>query len=278
MIAIQGRDREGHAGRRPWLGGVLTATLACVAAAAQAQCVGERLHSGTFYTCVSTTSAATVSLGAGVPQGLAPFFTNPSIQAALARASAIHGPSALTLDQSVFSVTTSTTFGPATILVGPNQSQTVFIPGGDFAATVNTHTQNFFTISAAVGFLFGDFHAAFQTGLLDQSWSFLDALFAQLRGFGVNGAGPGARLNTQLAALGAIDAGGIGLAQLGPDGRLRPSPWYVWVRPFGTLGKVDGSDERLGFRYDIAGISAGSNIAGPGPGSPAARSATRIRP
>ncbi len=103
------------------------------------------------------------------------------------------------------------------------------------------------------------------TILFEQNWSFLDALFAQLRGFGLNGAGPSASFGAQFASLGDDDMRGINIAQAGPDGRMRPSPWFAWVRPFGVLGKVDSADDRLGFRYDIAGVSAGAEYRWPGP-------------
>jgi hypothetical protein len=41
------------------------------------------------------------------------------------------------------SVTSSTTFGPATILVGPDQSITCFIAAGSTNVNVNTHTETF---------------------------------------------------------------------------------------------------------------------------------------
>ncbi len=42
------------------------------------------------------------------------------------------------------SVTTTTTFGPATILIGPDQSQTFFVAAGTLNINTNTHTQSFF--------------------------------------------------------------------------------------------------------------------------------------
>lgn len=42
------------------------------------------------------------------------------------------------------SVTTSTTFGPGTILIGPDQSQTFFVPAGTMNINTNTHTESFF--------------------------------------------------------------------------------------------------------------------------------------
>lgn len=41
------------------------------------------------------------------------------------------------------SVTTSTTFGPATILIGEDQSQTFFVAAGTVNFNTNTHTENF---------------------------------------------------------------------------------------------------------------------------------------
>jgi hypothetical protein len=41
------------------------------------------------------------------------------------------------------SVTTTTTIGPATILIGENQSQTYFVPAGTQNINTNTHTESF---------------------------------------------------------------------------------------------------------------------------------------
>jgi outer membrane autotransporter protein len=148
---------------------------------------------------------------------------------------------------------------------------TVVAGTSNFHTNVHTQTDTVLGVGAEsplFGIVLGDFHPAFQTALLDQSWSFVDALMAQLRGFGVNGAGPGAAapFGGQLASVvGDELAGGVNIAQAGPDGRMRPSPWFVWVRPHGTLGKVDGSAERFGFRYDIAGVTAGAEYRWPGP-------------
>ncbi len=197
------------------------------------------------------------------------FLSSPAVLAALQKAAAA-GPSAVALNHTETSVTTTTTFGPATILIGDDQSQTFFVAAGTTNVNTNVHTQRFLDVnfsasSPAFAWVTGDFHASFQTALLEQNWSFLDALFGQLRGLDVNGAGPGAGLNTQFAALGADDTRGVNIAQAGPDGRMRPSRWFVWVRPFGVLGKIDSSAERLGFRYDIAGVSAGLEYHWPGP-------------
>jgi len=45
---------------------------------------------------------------------------------------------------SLQSVTTETTFGPGTILIGPDQSQTFFVPPGTTNVNTNTHTESFF--------------------------------------------------------------------------------------------------------------------------------------
>jgi outer membrane autotransporter protein len=220
----------------------------------------------TFSTTTSTTSASTFTVYG--PGGN--FLSNPSVLAALQKLSA-GGLAAATLNHTDLSLSTTTTFGPATILIGPDQSVPFFVVPGTTNVNTNTHTHFFWDVNLtganpAAGWVFGDFHAAFQSALLDHNWSFLDALFQQLRGFGANGLGPGASLpmGGQLAALGAAD-GPVMLAQRGPDGRMRPSPWFVWLRPHGTLGTVNSSDERLGFRYDVAGVSAGVEHRWPGP-------------
>ena len=41
------------------------------------------------------------------------------------------------------SVTTTTTIGPATILIGDDQSQTFFVPGGALNINTHTHTESF---------------------------------------------------------------------------------------------------------------------------------------
>jgi uncharacterized protein with beta-barrel porin domain len=226
---------------------------------------GPAAAQSTFTTTTSTTTHNTYThYGPG-----GTYLASPPVLAALQRAGAA-GLSTVSLNHIETSVTTTTTFGPAVILIGPEQCCTFFVLPGTTNVNVNTHTESFLdakfsTASAAFAWVLGDFHTSFQTTLLDQSWSFLDALFAQLRGFGVTGTGPGAGFNVQFAALAMADVGSVNLAQLAPGGRPRPSSWFVWVRPFGTLGKVDGSDERLGFRYDIAGISAGLEYRWPGP-------------
>jgi hypothetical protein len=93
--------------------------------------------------------------------------TSPAVAAALERAraaltargiapSAINGPATVSssrdvlstqvtsvLDHTETSVTSTTTFGPATILIGPNQSQT-FFAAGSTNVNVNTHTEYFY--------------------------------------------------------------------------------------------------------------------------------------
>jgi outer membrane autotransporter protein len=223
-------------------------------------------------TTTSTTSSSHVS-GGTTDIGI-PYFSNPAVQAVLQRLGALASPSTLTLTGTNTSVSTQTTFGPATILIGPEQSITFFVAPGTTNVNTNVHTASFFTASfrvapTAFGWILGDFHTAFQTALLDQNWSALDALFARLRGFGVNGSGPSASLpfSAQFAvsALGDSPDAGIMLAQRGPDGRLLPTPWVIWLRPHGTLGKVDSSNDRLGFTYDIAGVTAGAEHRWPGP-------------
>lgn len=46
-------------------------------------------------------------------------------------------------DRAETSVTTTTTFGPATILIGENQSQSFFVAAGSVNINTNTHTENF---------------------------------------------------------------------------------------------------------------------------------------
>jgi hypothetical protein len=48
------------------------------------------------------------------------------------------------------SVTTQTSFGPATILIGPEQSQTFFVAAGTMNINTNVHTQFFIDCVAAV--------------------------------------------------------------------------------------------------------------------------------
>ena len=47
------------------------------------------------------------------------------------------------LNHTETSVTTSTSFGPATILIGEEQSQTFFVAAGTLNVNTNTHTENF---------------------------------------------------------------------------------------------------------------------------------------
>lgn len=266
MSGGAGRRKAGRSGGRPGareLFGFALAALIVLFVASEPQLARAQ---GLTTTTTSTTSHSTFTIYG--PAG--DFLAKPSILAVLQTLSA-GGLAATTLKGTAFTVTSTVAFGPATILIGPEQSVTFFVAAGTLNVNINTHTESFFDVnlagsSSAAGWVFGDFHAAFQTALLDQNWSVLDALFQQLRGFGANGLGPGASLpfGSQLAALGATD-GAVMLAERGADGRMRPTPWFVWVRPHGTLGKVDSSDERLGFRYDVAGVGAGIEHRGPGP-------------
>lgn len=48
------------------------------------------------------------------------------------------------LDRIETAVTTTLTFGPGVILIGPNQSQTFFVPAGTVNFNTNTHTEYFY--------------------------------------------------------------------------------------------------------------------------------------
>jgi outer membrane autotransporter protein len=288
-------DRRGRRARLPELAGFASALAAALVwmlgtphGTAQAQSCSA--GGGNFTTCLSTTTGTGATIG-GTFASLSQFFATPGAQSSFQRlgqalvVSGVSGGTTTTVTVQGF-----TTFGPATIPTGPNAAvcngaPTTWPPGpnctisptaeqfvvaaGTTNVNINTHTETSTVLSASsplFGLVLGDFHTAFQTALLDQNWSVLDALFAQLRGFGVAGAGPGARLpGGQFAslAMGEADAAMM-LAERGPDGRLRPSPWFVWARPHGTLGKVDSSSERLGFSYDLAGVSAGLEYRWPG--------------
>lgn len=248
--------------------------------------------------CSGTTASSSTTTGVGTSitgaaSALSQFFASQSFQSALnfyasrGTFTGTIGGVATTISTQIF--TTLVLGAPVTFYVGDNAytcdgPPTTWPPGanctlnpgaiqfihlsGSINTNVNTHTQIETVLSGEsplFGLVLGDFHTAFQTALLEQNWSVLDALFAQLRGFGLNITGPAAGFGAQFAALGADDARGVNIAQAGVDGRMRPSPWFVWVRPFGTLGKVDSSDERFGFRYDIAGVSAGAEYRWTGP-------------
>ncbi len=248
--------------------------------------------------CSANTASSSTTTGigtsiTGATQALSQFFASQSIQPALnfyARRGSFTGNiggSTTTITSELF--ITFVSVAPLTMVAGDNVATcdgppSTWPPGanctidpgalkfiqtpGTVNVNTNTHTQIETTLSGEsplFGLVLGDFHTSFQTALLEQNWTFLDALFTQLRGFGLNGTGPAAGFDAQFASIGADDARGVNIAQAGTDGRMRPSPWFVWVRPFGTLGKIDSSDERLGFRYDIAGVSAGLEYRWPGP-------------
>jgi hypothetical protein len=76
-------------------------------------------------TTTSTTNGTTFTFYG--PGGA--FLSSPAVLAALQKAAAA-GPSAVTLNHTETSVTATTTFGPATILIGDDQSQTFFVAAG----------------------------------------------------------------------------------------------------------------------------------------------------
>ncbi|MBL8662449.1 MAG: hypothetical protein JNM29_06455, partial [Candidatus Odyssella sp.] len=121
-------------------------------------------------TCTSSTSHSS-HFAIGGASGA--YLSQPSVLGALQRLSA-GGLETVTLDHASTTVTTTTTFGPATILIGPDQSQTFFVAAGTTNVNTNTHFARFYIVnvspeSPAFAWITGDFHAAFQTALLEQN-------------------------------------------------------------------------------------------------------------
>jgi outer membrane autotransporter protein len=132
-------------------------------------------------TTLSGSSTCHITATLTVPSALIGYFSNASVLAALIR-------TGLATNQQALTTTTELSIGPATILIGRNQSVTAFFPAGTTNLNTNVHTENFPEVviassaNAATSALFGDVHASFQTTLLDDGFHFLDSLLGRGRG------------------------------------------------------------------------------------------------
>jgi hypothetical protein len=206
-----------------------------------------------------------------------------AIQAALANLGVLGPLSAATLiaTQTHFetSVTQQLTTGPATILIGPDQSITFFVLPGTTNFNTNTHTQTFIhdifqasrpLSNQGTNYLLGDLHTTFQTTLIDGSFQFMNVLLS--RG-GENGA-TNLMIPTPPALGFAPEAAGIepfdsALAYATKAPRMpltavMANGWRAWIR--GNYGRAsfDSTDANFGFKYRSASGEGGiERVVGP---------------
>ena len=177
---------------------------------------------------------------------------------------------------SAASVTTTNTPGPATILVGPDQSITFFVAPGTSNFDTHTHTTSFFDrlfqasrplSNQGISFLLGDLHTTFQTTLIDGAFQFMNALLGRGSEDGV--------ANGMLPAPFAFAPESMGIepfddalafatkAPRVPMTVAMANGWRAWIR--GTYGRshFDGTDANFGFRNRTAsGESGVERVAG----------------
>jgi outer membrane autotransporter protein len=164
-------------------------------------------------------------------------------------------------DRSEISITTSLTFGPATILIGPDQSIFFFVPLGTTNTHTNTHSANFFDnifqassalSNQGVGFLLGDLHTTFQTTLIDDGFRFMHTLLSQGRENGAVSVLP-----TPLAyapeAAASDAANALAYVAGPPPADDRSTGWSAWAKASGSSAAFDSTSSNFG--YDV--LSAG---------------------
>ncbi len=146
------------------------------------------------------------------------------------------------------------TLGPGTVLVGFNRTRSYFAPPGTVVLNIISNFDRLFTdtfqasnsLSAAgLGWLSGELHTTFQTGLLDDGFGFTDTLLSR----GRRSAGPS----------GSIIAAGLGgeplEASLG-DG------WSTWSKSAYRNASFDSTSGNFGFAADGFSSAYGLDHAG----------------
>lgn len=111
-----------------------------------------------------------------VPPGLVAMLSDAGVLEALVKAG-------LATNWIEFSNSTTLTIGPGTILVGPYQTATYFVPSGQTDLNENKHQENFVQIvmdddSPAANAISGSLHATVPNALLDDSGAFMEQLLS----------------------------------------------------------------------------------------------------
>ncbi|MEO6014865.1 MAG: autotransporter outer membrane beta-barrel domain-containing protein [Devosia sp.] len=169
------------------------------------------------------------------------------------------------LNHDEYATTRQTTFGPATILIGPDSTTTYFFPSPDTNSNFNTHTEHFIddqyqalithtNIYDVVGVVrqLGTVHTVVLSGAYDQSGRFVDALSDEA------GEGRAALAELPLGYAAEQDPATSGpFAAFAAVGADDPLPLRFWVRGYGaqtstpTQGAVPGDVRTSG------GVSGG---------------------
>jgi hypothetical protein len=163
------------------------------------------------------------------------------------------GPPTKTSLGTTTTITTILTIGPGTVVDGPDNSLSFFIPAGSTNLDQNTSTDFFFLISPGsqplsrrgANWLTGDLHTEFQTAILDGDFSFVDGLLDH---------GRGGETEAMLFASGRPQ-----FAQLGVTDTPPPSagPWTAWFKGDYAAADFTGTADNFGFDYHGGGGQGG---------------------
>jgi outer membrane autotransporter protein len=138
-------------------------------------------------------------------------------------------------------------------LDGFNQSQQFFVPAGSINVNQDTHTEDFFLISAGsqplsrrgANWLTGDLHTEFQTAILDGDFSFVDGLLDH---------GRGGETEAMLFASGRPQFAQLGVSDTPPPGS---GPWTAWFKGDYASADFAGTGSNFGFGYHGGGGQGG---------------------
>ena len=136
----------------PELIGFISATAVFLALSVAPRVGLSQSTNTTVTTSTTQSSHITAVPGGGIETLGLPYLSLASVQAALQRLGAITLSQTLVQTGTNTSITTTTTFGPATILIGTDQSTTFFVAPGTTNVNVNTHTATFFDATSNAAF------------------------------------------------------------------------------------------------------------------------------